>query len=175
MKSQAPYLTPGRLANVLAAIQVMSSAERPERLIEDWAFEFDRNRDAETVKRWADVFSKHTEFFLTYTLDKDPRKKAALRLRYAYKVYDSQKGREYTPEEMHALPKEQRDLLTTKPLTGDQIGMLMNAAIELNARALAEQSAKRYWIPILTGAMGVAGAIVTFLIGAWIKSHNLAP
>jgi hypothetical protein len=61
----SPYLNPGRLADVTAALQVMASAERPEKAIKDWAHEFDRRRDEQTIKRWTRVFEEHREFFLT--------------------------------------------------------------------------------------------------------------
>jgi hypothetical protein len=161
-----PYLKPGRLADVIAAIQVMSAAKRPERKIEDWANEFSRSRDPKTVSHWSSLFEEHREFFLTYKLKDEP--KAALRLRYAFKTYDAETGKEYTPEEIKGLSREERDLLTTKPLSGDHIGTLINTAIGLHTRALEQQSARRWWVPLLAAGFGFAGAIVGTFLSALI-------
>jgi hypothetical protein len=117
----APYRIRGRLADVIAAIQVMAAAKRPEAKIKDWAYEFDRNRDAGAVDRWTSVFQEHREFFLTYRLPNEQDVKAALRWRYAFKTLDAETGKEYTPAEIQSLPEKQRSLLTTKPLGGEQI------------------------------------------------------
>ena len=143
----APYRIRGRLADVIAAIQVMAAAKRPERKIKDWAYEFDRNRDADTVDRWTSVFQDHCEFFLTYRLrEQDPEAdlEAALRWRYAFKTFDADSGKEYTPEQIKALPPEQRDLITSKPLEGEQIQTLLNTAIGLHARAMEELRESRW-------------------------------
>ena len=165
MKSD-PYLKPDRLADVLAAIQVMSSAERPEREIKDWADELDRNCDDSTIDRWTSVFEDHREFFLTYRLPTGGGLKSALRWRYTFKTFDSKTGREYTPAEMAILTKEQRGLLTTKPLGGDEIQALMSTAIALHARALGELAARRWWIPLMAAVLGFVGAVLGVVVTA---------
>src|SRR4051794_21168088 len=94
--TSSPYLVPERLADVIAAVQTMAAAERPERTIADWAQEFDRNRDVSTIERWTRVFQEHREFFLVYTQEGKNELKAALRWRYINKLYDSKTGKEYT-------------------------------------------------------------------------------
>lgn len=166
MKKADPYLKSERLADVLAAIQVMASAERPEREIKDWAYELDRDREELTVARWTNVFEEHREFFLTYTLPGGGGLKAALRWRYTFKTFDSKTGKEYTPAEMATLTKEQRGLLTTRPLKGDEIQALMNTAIGLHTRALGELAAKRGWIPLIAAVLGFIGAILGVVVTA---------
>src|SRR4051812_1005792 len=117
--AQSPYLKPGRLADVIAALQVMAAAKRPERLIADWAQTFDGHIDEEGARKWEDVFREHPEFFKVYKLDKDDRPKAALRWRYAFKNYDAETGQEYTPTEMAELSDPVRWNLTSRPLAGD--------------------------------------------------------
>jgi hypothetical protein len=116
-----PYLKQGRLADVITAIQVMASAKRPEGKIKDWAWELDRSRDSRTVARWSAVFKEHREFFITYYLQNEEELKASLRWRYVFKNFDAETGQEYTPAEIENLLDDQRKLLTTKPLTGEQI------------------------------------------------------
>ena len=76
-----PYRKRGRLADVIAAIQVMASAERPEGKIKDLAYELDRNADAATTERWTSVFQEDREFFITYRLkgDEDTRSRRLIR------------------------------------------------------------------------------------------------
>jgi len=155
-----PYLIRGRLADVIAAIQVMASAERPEGKIKDLAYELDRNSDAPTIERWTRVFQEHREFFITYRLEGDEDLKAALRWRYAFKTFDSKTRKTYTPAEIQTLPEEQRWSLTTKPLTGDQIQTLLNTAIGLHARAMEELKESRWWVPLIAALLGFVGAIL---------------
>jgi hypothetical protein len=163
----SPYLIKGRLADIIAALQVMAAATRPEAAIERWTDELSRSKNEYDMQRWTKVFIEHPEFFLTYKFDN--QLKAALRWRYVNKLYDPKTGTEYTPQEKEALPREQRWALTTRPLGGEQVSTLLNTAIELHSRAVAEQAASRWWIPILTAVLGfigaVAGAMLTSLFG----------
>ena len=162
----APYRIRGRLADVIAAIQVMAAAKRPEAKINDWAYEFDRNRDAATIDRWTSVFRDHREFFLTYRLPDEQDLKAALRWRYAFKTFDAESGKEYTPAEIQALPEKQRWLLTTKPLGGEQIQTLLNTAIGLHARAMEELRESRWWVPVFAAILGFVGAMCGTILSA---------
>ena len=162
----APYRITGRLADVIAAVQVMAAAKRPESKIKDWAYEFDRNRDADTVDRWTSVFQDHREFFLIYRLPPEQDLKAALRWRYAFKNFDADSGKEYTPEQIKLLSPKQRDLLTSKPLEGDQIQTLLNTAIGLHARAMEELRESRWWIPVLAAILGFFGGMAGVILAA---------
>jgi hypothetical protein len=162
-----PYLKPGRLPDVIAALQIMAAGMRPENWIESWANELSRNK-AE-APRWAAMFKEHPEFFLVYQLrGKD---KAALRWRYTNKFYDPETKKEYTPADTENLDQDELDRLTTKPLEADQISTLINAAIELHKRALEERAASRVWlqiVPAILSAVGVAiGAAITALWGLY--------
>jgi hypothetical protein len=158
----APYRIPGRLANVIAALQVMASAKRPEAKIKDWAYEFDQSHDAATIDTWISVFRDHREFFLVYQLPGEQELKAALRWRYAFKTLDAESGKEYTPAEIKGLPEKQRWLLTSKPLGGEQIQTLLNTAIGLHARAMEELRESRWWVPVFAAilAFGFTGHVV---------------
>ncbi len=164
-----PYLKPGRLADVIAALQVMASAERPEREIAHWVLELERISDSPTIARWTSVFLEHREFFVTYRLSPEANLKAALRWRYVFKTFDSKTGKEYTPAEVPALPEEQRRSLTTRPLAGDQIQTLLNTAIGLHTRAIEELTSRRWWVPLITAASGFGGAVVGALLSALLK------
>ena len=123
----SPYLTnKGRLADVIAAVQVLAARGRPEGTIKDLTNELSRSRAEQTVERWTRVFKEHPEFFLTYRLDGQQDLKAALRWRYVNKLYDPKTNESYTQLEKEALSPEQQSLLTTRPLAGDEIATLIN-------------------------------------------------
>jgi len=168
----SPYLIDGRLADVLAAIQVMGSAKRPEARIPDLASALDGAKDASTVARWKAVFEQHREFFVVYHRPDDPTPKAALRWRYAYKRFDAETGKDYSEAEFAALdstnPEDRkiRDRLTTKPLEAGQIQTLLNTAIGLRTTALEQRKANVWWVPLVTAALAFVGT----LVGTWLTA-----
>jgi hypothetical protein len=175
------YLEPGRLPDVIAALQVMAAGPRPYKTIVDWADELSRPRNEDSTPaqtetdRWAAVFKEHPEFFLVYRRKREPDiDKAALRLRYIKKDYDPYTQKEYTPEEAGQLAKDVRDKLTTKPLEADQISALVDTAIELHKRALEETAARRWWIPVLTAILGFVGAGLGTVVAALLGLHKPA-
>lgn len=161
----SPYLKPGRLADVIAALQVMAAGQRPEKEIAGWADELSRSQADEEIDKWTGVFNEHPEFFLVYTLRVQEELKAALRWRYTNKLYDPVGKQEYTPEQKKELAKDVQFRLTTKPLGSDAIGTLMNTAIELHSRAIDELSARRWWVPVLAACLGFAGALIGGSLG----------
>jgi hypothetical protein len=172
MKASDPYLKPGRLADVLAALQVIASAERPERKIKDWADELDRKHDEAAIAKWRAVFEEHPEFFLTYRLPDEEDLKAALRLRYVVKTFDPKTGIDYTQAQISEMSNTQRWGLTTKPLGGDQIQALVSTAIALHTRALGELQASRWWIPIIAAVVGFFGALLGGVFASVLGVHK---
>ena len=130
-----------------------------------WAKELSYLDTNVEVARWEAVFKEHPEFFLIYKLDGSDNPKAALRWRYTNKLYNSRTGKEYTQIEKDQLPEKDRWLLTTKPLTSDAIAALMNTAIELHSKVIAEQAERRWWVPLVVGFLGA-------LLGGIIGGHK---
>jgi hypothetical protein len=171
--AESPYLKPGRLADVLGVLQIMAAGQRPEAKISKWAEDLSRGITPQT-ERWTAVFEEHPEFFLVYTLPNDPEKKAALRWRYTNKLYDPMTGVKMTQQAKDLLPKAQQDLLTTKPLEGEEIAVLLKTAIELHTRAIEELNARRWWVAPVLGFSGAAfGAILAF-VGVYLGLSNKA-
>ena len=98
-----------------------------------------------------------------------------MRLRYINKLYDPDSHAEYTPEQKDLLPEEVKEKLTTRPLSNELIGMLISKAIELQSRTLEEQTARRWWVPILAAVLGVGGAILGAAVGALLKDQTKLP
>lgn len=159
----SPYLKdPGRLRDVIAAIQVMGTHQWSHSKFEDWA---KRIGPVSSAPDWKTVFEEHHEFF---RLDPDaPR--ASLCWRYAYyKTFDARRGIELTEAEIGKLTAAEKLDLGRKPLTADQIGTLLTTAIELHSRAIAEQQDRRWLSPLLFGVLGgvigAAGAVIAALL-----------
>lgn len=172
-RKKSPYLQDGRLADVIAALQVMSARNRPEGEITHWSRTLSNDISKKSVERWANVFKEHPEFFLSYTLPNSTDKKSALRIRYANKPFDPQTGIRYNRDEIEALSDIKRDRLTTEPLAADAISALTNTAIELHNRAIQELSARRWWVPFVAAILGFSGAVAGAGIGAfWGHSQS---
>jgi hypothetical protein len=171
-QTRSPYLIEGRLADVLAAIQVMGSAKRPEAAIAKLAADLDGNEDERTVSRWTAVFNDHREFFRVYRVPSDHTLKAALRWRYAYKRFDPETQKEYSEAEFQALDESGpelrliRDRLTMKPLEPEQVQTLLNTAIGLRTAAMEEYKASVWWVPLLAAVLAFVGTIVGTLVSA---------
>ena len=176
MTKRSPYLSSGRLADVLAALQAMAAGQRPEKTIEDWAEELSREASPGEVARWSAVFREHPEFFLVYSLQKNSPPKAALRWRYTNKLYDAKTGAKYTPGQKAALTESEQWDLTTEPLSSDAIATLLKTAIELHSRALEELTASRWLVATLPSFFGaLLGAIIAAsgaILAALWKAHG---
>jgi hypothetical protein len=152
--SDSPYLSNGRrLADVLAAIQVMGAYTFSGRKYDSWVEKLGEPLSATT---WNLVFAEHPEFFSVSD------EWVSLRWRHGYdRTYSHEQVRDLTRDEIAQLTDDQRAKLTRKPLTSDQIEALMNTAIELHSREVAYQQERRWLSPLLFGLLGVVlGAVL---------------
>ena len=166
--SKLPYLLhSARLGDVIGAIQVLGSTPWHAIKKEHWDQYFG-SAHSTLDGGWGSVFHQHPEFFRV-----EKNEDVALRWRFAYeRTYDPRKGFDYTPEQRDTqLTEEQKAKLHRKPLSAEQVGALMNIAIELHARALAQEQESRWWVPIVLSFSGaLLGAILGFL-GAILAAH----
>lgn len=157
IESQSSYLKKGnRLADVVAALQVMGTYKFASREIQAW--EKSIGRSPSSASSWLEIFSDHPEFFRI----KDKWVSLVWR-RASEKTYDTRSGKEITPEEVAALPKNENLRISRAPLSPDQVTALIEVAIKIHAQAIARRAELRWWVPVLVGAIGIA-------IGALIKS-----
>jgi hypothetical protein len=168
--NHSPYLLyQGRLADVIAAIQVLGSHLWDSREIKDWKKNI--GEKPLSANEWETIFMDHPEFF-----GKDIRDGRAfyfLRLRRAYEqTVDTNTLRELSEQELaqyKAHDSYNPDNLARRVLTPNQIEALIKAAVELQVRAAAFEDRKRWWwIPLLSAALSFLGA----LSGAWLKDVN---
>jgi hypothetical protein len=157
---ESPYTSdPSRLANVIAAIQVMAAYKFYKLSFEDWADRIcgDKARSLE----WETVFIEHPEFF---RLDQE-RKKASLVWRRNFpKSYNVDTKEHVTKEQLIAMNDAERDRISRTPLANDDITALIRSAIELHESALRLKESRRWWVTILVTLLGMSLGLVPYLI-----------
>lgn len=152
----SPYLSnPGRLGDVIAAIQVMAVYKFYKLPFDKWA---DRiSADPTQAEKWKKVFLEHPEFF---RLD-SARERASLVWRRQFpKLYavDQQKVLSY--EEYRNLDQVAQARVSRVPLAPSDIKALIDTAINLHSRALEYRKDKRWWTAIAGAVGGLLGSIL---------------
>lgn len=158
-QTDSPYIKrPGRLADVIAAIQAMAAYKFYKLDFKGWA---DRiSGDESQACKWEQVFKEHPEFF---RLD-SARERASLVWRRQFpKRYDVDAERVITSVEYDALSDYSKQRISRNPLSSSDIKALVDTAIDLHSRALEHQRDKRWWTALMSGV----GAIVGAFIGAY--------
>ena len=155
-KSKSPYIKyRNRLADLIAAIQVMGTYKYANRKTERWTASF--GRKPLSADSWSEIFEQHPEFF-RYTDGS-----ASLMWRRAYeRLFDTRTGEELNKDKFDALTTEEKEKISRAPLQSSQVEALVNSALQLHATELAHQKELRWWVPVLAGLVGV-------LIGALVK------
>lgn len=159
--SNSPYLKNcNRLGDVIAAIQVMGKYGFYKLTFDKWAMRI--SGDENKGEYWKTIFSDHPEFF---RLDTEG-KMASLAWRRSYrKRYSVDNQREFSFEEYSVLTNEQKKKVSRTPLTGDEISVLINTAINIHARAIEQNKENRWLSSPLFSLLGVAlGALLTFFL-----------
>ena len=156
----SPYLRePGRLADVIAAIQAMAVYKFYKLPFADWA---DRiAADTVQAEKWKTVFIEHPEFF---RLD-SPRAKASLVWRRQFpKRYDVDTERVLTSAEFDGLTADQQLRVSRTPLSPGDIKALVDTAVNLHSRALEHEKDRRWWVALAGAVGGLIGSIVGGLL-----------
>ena len=175
--AKSHYLEKDRLANVIAAIQILGVSDRSSGTLNRWVAELEASEELTSEqldsspikfaerKKWSTVFEQHPEFFKSYTLRGEPR--VLLRLRYAQSANFTPKNGTAagTPENKDSKPDNGEETVASKPLTADQIQLLINTAIELHAREAAADRGPERFRPFL---MATLGAVLGTLAGGGI-------
>lgn len=156
--SISPYINePQRLVDVISAIQAMATYKFYKLSFDNWSERItgDNSRGA----YWRKVFEEHPEFF---RLD-GKKERASLVWRRQYpRRYSVDQDRTLDSLEAKAIPE---DRISRIPLSPGDITALINAAIQLHARALEQQKETRWWIPLASAI----GALVGSVSGALLK------
>lgn len=159
VREQTPYTdNAGRLADVIAAIQVMATYKFYKPGFSDWA---DRIcGDEGKAGYWKSIFIQHPEFF---RLD-STRKRASLVWRRNYqKLYNVDLQENISREAYKNLDDKEKARISRTPLRNSDISTLINTAIDLHSREIEHKKDSRWWI---SGFIGLAGVILGAVIRA---------
>ncbi len=156
--SKSPYLTNDRrLADVIAAIQAMATYRFYKLDFAGWA---DRiTGDGDSKDHWRCVFEDHPEFF---RLDSKKEKASLVIRRQHRKRYDVDEQMVLSNDEYEGHSDWSR--VSRTPLSPDELSSLVETAIEMHSRAIAQKQLGLWWIPIVTALAGFVGAILGALI-----------
>ena len=158
-KTNSPYLKADRLKDVVAAIQVAGKYAFYKLSPSDWSMRI--SGDKSKSEYWENVFSEHPEFFRF----NGAGAKVSLAWRRSYrKRYSVDDERNLSFEEYNYLDEEQKKRVSRTPLTGDEISILINTAINLHTRAIEQNKENRWLSSPLFSLLGVAlGAFLVWL------------
>ncbi len=155
--SRSPYLKNQRLADVIAAIQVMSTYKFYKLDFAGWSMRItgvESNAD-----HWKTVFVEHPEFF---RLNSDKQKVSLVWRRSYQRNFHVDRQQPLTREQLENLPDDERDFrLSRSPLTNNDTATLIATAVDLHSRAIASEQEKRWLLPSLVTILAVClGAIL---------------
>ena len=158
-RTKSPYLSSGtRLADVIAALTATATYkfyQLPFDGDRGWAY-----RIAADPSKASDVkalFREHPEFF---RIDREKNGSLVWR-RQHQKLFDVDRGEEISRTDYEAFTKEQKGRVSRVPLEPTQLATLINAAIELHERAVAQEQSRRWWVtPLVTLGSAFGGAYV---------------
>ena len=178
------YLEKDRLANLIAAIQIMAVADRPSGTLNRWVAELEASEELTVQqldkspikfaerKKWQTVFEQHPEFFKTYTQRGDLR--VLLRWRYAETLKNGTNGK--NPSDTQDEDEDEAEPQPSKPLTAEQIQVLINTAIGLRAKEVEAERPPDKFPPLLMAIIGaalgtMAGGIIVLLLSLLRSPH----
>ncbi|WP_268124831.1 hypothetical protein [Roseivirga pacifica] len=151
MSKRSPYLTPGRLADVIQAIQVLGYYKFYKRSNDAWAKQITGNSENDTQSHWKKLFEEHPEFFKIEDNDKN----VSLRLRRTFKLnYHVDNDKELSKAELDKLSESEfQDRISRQPLAEQEIAMLIQTAIDLHDSAMKRKVDKRWFLPLVVALL----------------------
>lgn len=156
-QTDSPYLSNiGRLADVIAAIQVLGTYKFYKCDFAEWA---DRIcGDPARAGHWRKVLEDHPEFF---RLDSRRERASLVWRRQHQKLFDVDLAKSISRAEFDALDDERKKRISRLALSSDEISTLVDTAINLHQRVMENRKDQRWLITALIGLLGV-------VLGAWI-------
>lgn len=164
VEKQSPYLShKDRLADLVAAIQVMGTYRYSGRRVERWASLL--GEKPKSACDWETVFREHPEFF---RIGIQSNEYQSLVVRRAQpRTYNTQTGEVITHKEYKTLTDEQKKKYSRLPLSSEQILSLIDVAVKLQEQAVKRRQELRWWVPVV---IGVLSSLVGVFIGAAVNS-----
>ncbi len=163
---KSPYLKNNRLADVLAALQVMALNARYTNSCEEWADKI--SGDKSRSDYWKTIFEEHPEFFRRAAAGNNDS--YALIWRRVLQRYNVDTQKVITLAEYRALSDQEQRKISRPPVPESQIKTLMDMAINLHGRAIEASRDWRWWIaPAVSFAGSFLGALMAFAAAALFK------
>ena len=155
---KSPYVrNPARLANLIAAIQVMGTYRFASRRLEKW--EKRLGRKPVGGDNWLSIFQEHPEFF---TIQEN--NVALVWRRSKERNYDTFERKLLSKEEAAAMATTETEFEATRlsrpPLDTSEISKLVDIAVNLHEREINHQQERRWWFAAL---VAVGGVVVSLL------------
>lgn len=159
--SKSPYLKDQRLADVIAAIQVMSTYKFYKLDFAGWSKRItgvESNADY-----WEKVFIEHPEFF---RLNEEKDKVSLVWRRSHQRLFHVDRQEILTREKINSLPEQEKTTrISRAPLSNGDTATLISTAVDLHSRAIESEKEKRWLLPSLVTILAVC-------LGAIIKSWS---
>lgn len=157
--SNSPYIrNPNRLADLIAAIQVLGTYRFASRKLEKW--EARLGRTPVSAPDWETVFIQHPEFFTI----QDNNISVVWR-RSRERNYDTFTGKLVSRETEMRLEEEESEndekRLSRPPLNTAEISKLVDIAINLHEREIKHGQERRWWITAVIATVGLIISLTT--------------
>ena len=159
-----PYLQPGRLQDVIAALTALGTYR---------CYKIDYEKCAEKIankpedaEKWKAILTQHPEFFR----DSDGLRVSLIWRRQFQKRYSPDLQDELRFDDYSKLSNQEKTRLSRRPLNALELTSLIKLAVELHTRALDEEKTAKWWVPLMQGALGIAGVLIGVLVTALLKS-----
>lgn len=150
---KSPYLKPRRLADVIAGITALGTYKFYKLDVDRWA---DRITGSSTeAAYWRAVFEEHPEFF---RFASDKRKVSLVWRRQFPRNFNVDAEPEELPD--HEVDGLEESRVSRRPLNPTEVTELISVAIRLHDRALEQQKAGNWWIPLAAAVLSFIGALV---------------
>jgi len=155
--SKSPYLKDQRLADVIAAIQVMSTYKFYKLDFCGWTKKITGTK--EDPEYWKLLFEEHPEFF---RLNNDKQKASLVWRRSHQRNYHVDEEKILEKSKIDKLPGDEKsERISRAPLNNSDIATLISTAIDLHTRAIESEKEKRWLVPSLVSILVVT--LATFI------------
>lgn len=152
-----PYLSDGRLGDVIAAITVLGTYKFYKLDVARWAGRI-TGSECET-KKWETIFREHPEFFRTAS---DGKKISLVWRRQFPRNFNVDEEPEVLPD--HEINGQTESRISRRPLNPNEVTELISVAIRLHDRGLEQQKARYWWrTPVISIISVIIGALISNL------------
>jgi hypothetical protein len=167
-RAQSPYLRPNRPADVIAAIQALSSNEDYDNPCERWSWILS-GTDGK-ADHWRAIFSEHPEFFRSTTSAGE--ESYSLIWRRSLPRIEKATGKVLHARTYHQITaalneEEKRQLYGRPPLQDSQVKALIDIAINLHKNAVEARRDLRWWIGPIASLVGTTLSATLAFMAAW--------